>query len=234
MRLGTKIKLGILGLASIFYVACTNPAGGTTKPDEPKPIEITISGLESIVNDRYVDTTSVKNTLDFDVSVVNGNVGDVYWGQEGSYGNGNYSDGTFTFSNYPDSGLYDMLVDGYNSEGDIESVNVSGLLHGPERSYFIGNSSQFNSEFGSLDGALESAFGGAIGASGEYLVSDINSMFDGFSFKNYLSSCQDFRVGKNSSDDSYVIGIDSDEHIMFEITSGEYDLINSRDPYNGL
>ena len=231
-------KLEKITVTGAFLAALSGcPTGVEPKPidngngqEQPAPIEIAVSGLAGKANDQYVDVKPDKNYLDFDINVENGSLADVYWRQGSVFGTGSYSNGRFTFDNLPDTGYFDVLVDATNN-GDVETKKVCGLLSGPERAYFIGDENEFNSEFGSLDDALQSGvFGGNVGI--EYTQNDIDTMFAGLPFINYVKDSSEFRVGKDSNGDAYVITELPDVFKIFGISSAEYNTIDANDPYN--
>ena len=223
----------LLGVLS----GCPNPNDPRPKNDngheQPAPIEIVVNGLSGIVNDNYVDVRPDGQPISgVDINVSNGSIADVYWEQGSTIGNIDYVGDSLNFTTLPNTGYFDVLIDAVNN-GDIETKRVSGLLAGPERAYFIGNESQFNSEYGSLDAALQSGvIGGAVGV--EYTQNDINNMFDGLPFIDYVKDSSEFRVGKDSNGDAYVITQLPDVFKVFEITSTEYNNIDANDLYGGF
>jgi len=226
-----------LGFLGISLLGCPTPNG--SDKESVIPVEVSITGLESIVDDNYVDLRP-DESLFFDVSVSNGSFDYANLEQNGIILDGSYSGGEFSPVSYPSKGFFNVVAYGYNSNS-VGQSEVSGLLFGPNDSYLISNLDDFILEYGSISGIFTSGvFGGTIGSEGQYLSSDISLMFDGFSYSDYLSNCEEFRVGKKANGVSYTLGVKDSEVIIFNLTNhfvvdsskSNYDLVNERDPYN--
>ena len=229
-KLGKAVATGALLTALSGCPNGVTPTPPDNGPVQPAPITITVSGLAEKANDNHVDVRPDKPYLDFDIDVENGSLADVYWNQGSVYGTGSFSNGRFTFDTLPDTGYFDILVDAVNN-GDTKTESYTGLLSGPERSYIIAPESDFISEYGTIDNALQTGvFGGAVGI--EYTQNDIDTMFAGLPFINYVKDSSEFRVGKDSNGDAYVITELPDVFKIFGISSAEYNTIDVNDPYN--
>ena len=208
---------------------------GDQNGNDVLPPSISVTGLDDIIGNNYVDVRPDKSYISgVNINFENADLYEIGWEKNGAFGNIIYDaqNGILNFDSLPSEyGNINIFVKAYGEDDTFDEKYFNDVLFGPERAYFIGDVTEFNSEYGSLDSFLETErFGGNIGDSFEsqYLRDDVNYIFEGLPFAEHLAESSEFYAGKDSNGDHYILAIDENGFTAYEVTESEFNEIYDR------